>query len=497
MEENKNKLFYIFLFINAFLWTILQSFRNIMGNDALEAISWGELVCFGTNKHPPMSGWLAGGAYHLFGQNDIAIYLLGQACLLVGFIYVYKLAKFFLSEEKAICSTLVLSSCYYFTYIAFYENFNCNFLSMAIWPMIAYYYYKSVKEDKLKDWILFGVVAAFGVLTKYQVIFLYIALFAHLILCERRQFRKAGMYIAVLTGSLIILPHVLWLFNHDFFSFAYMADRTEVGANNTPKFLIKYGRIVFPVKFWLDQLLSVASCIGLYLILAWNAGNIKFLGKDGERSEKIFLLSIGLLPVFLQGILGLFSNSRIQGMWGSMMVSFAGILLFYFFPVVFKKESFKFCLKWAYGFMFCWLVGMTMFLLGQTKLHMSFPYQTIMPEINKVWELKTNGAELNYVGGDINYAFKFARYNPQKPEVILETFGYKNPWTTHEDVIKSGALIIAKNPDKLEKMTRELVILLPENYEIIPYPYSFKIKSRFGKTKKFKFCYTIVPPVKE
>ena len=108
MKDKKKLLFYIFLFINAFLWTVLQCFRNMIGNDALEAISWGELLSAGTNKHPPMSGWLMGGAYHIFGQHDIAAYFLGQVCILIGFIFLYKLAKFFLSEEKARCSTLIM-----------------------------------------------------------------------------------------------------------------------------------------------------------------------------------------------------------------------------------------------------------------------------------------------------------------------------------------------------------------------------------------------------
>ncbi|MBR6126360.1 glycosyltransferase family 39 protein [bacterium] len=495
MEENKGKLFYLFLFLNAFFWTLLESFRNIIGNDALEAISWGELISFGTNKHPPMSGWLAGGIYNLFGQSDIAIYLLGQICILVGFIFLYKLAKFFLTEEKAICSTLVLSSCYYFTYVAFYENFNCNFLSMALWPMIAYYYYKSIKEDKLRDWILFGIAAAFGVLTKYQVIFLYLALFLHLLLCERKQFKKKGMYAAIGAGFLVILPHVIWLFQHEFFSFIYMAERTEVGANNTPQFLIKYGRVVFPIKFYLDQLLSVASCIGLYLLLAWQAGNIKFLKTEGEKSEKIFILSIGLLPILMQGGIALISNSRIQGMWGSMMVSFAGLLLFYFFPIEFNKNTFKFCLKLAYVFMFGWLIAMAIFLQCQAKLHMSFPYQTILPEFDRMWAEKTNNAELKYVGGDINYAFKFRNYGSNHPRVILETFGYKNPWVNHEDVLKSGAIIIGRKEADVARNVRDLIILLPEKYEITPYKYEFKIKSKFKKTKKFKFYYTIIPPM--
>ena len=272
MELIKKKSFYLFLIINFLAWSLIQLTRNVVSIDAMEAVSWGEMVDFGTNKHPPFSGWVMAGAYNLFGQNDWVAYFLGSLFILIGFIFLYKLAKFFMDEEKAMCASMIISSCYYYTYILFIDNFNCNFVSMALWPMIAYYFYKSIKEDRIKDWILFGVISAVAALTKYQVVFLFAALFLYLIFFERRQFKKKGMYVSVLIGSLIILPHIIWLFQHDFFSMIYMSERTEIGAHNTPLFLLKFGRVVSPLKFILDQVLSVASCIVVYLFLVRHVG---------------------------------------------------------------------------------------------------------------------------------------------------------------------------------------------------------------------------------
>ena len=495
IKLSKKQVFILFLLINAIAWIILSSFRNIIGNDALEAISWGELIDFGTNKHPPLSGWIMYGFYNLFGNNDIAAYILGQISLLIGYVFIYKLARFFLDEEKALCTSLIMSSCYYYTYIAFYENFNCNFLSMALWPMIAYYFYKSVREDKLKDWIIFGTVSALGMLCKYQVIFLYLALFLYLVISDRKQFKQKGMYIAILTGLLIILPHVLWLFNNDFFSFAYMLESAETDPHNTPEFLLRFGRIVFPIKFIADQLLSVVPCIAVYLILALQSKNIG-INKDGNNSEKVFLLSLGLVPILAQSCMAAVDNSRILGMWGSIMVSFTGILLFYFFPVKFNKSTFNCCVKCAYSLMLLWLTGMFVFLQLQTKLHMSFPYQEIMPKLNAHWDKVTDGAALKYVGGDINYVYKIKEYNPRQPKVIIETFGHENPWANNEDIINSGALIVGLSPQDLINRSRELIVLLPKDYKIEPFEYEFKITNKVGKSKHFKFFYTIIPPRK-
>ena len=491
MGIERKKLFYIFLFINAICWSCIQLLRNVVSIDAMEAVCWGELLDFGTNKHPPLSGWLAGFFYNIFGGHDFILYILGQACLLVGFIYIYKLAKFFLSEEKAMCASMIMTSCYYYTYIVFIDNFNCNFLSMALWPMITYYFYKSSKENKTKDWLIFGVVSALGVLCKYQVIFLFFALFLYLIFCDRKQFRQKGMYLSILAGSLLILPHILYLYKTDFFSFIYMAGRTDLGSHNTPEFLLPFGRIVFPLKFFIDQVLSVTTCIVVYLFLWLQTKNIE-VNKNLKNKESIFILLLTFAPILMQSCMAAVENNRIMGIWGSMMVAYVGIFLFYFFPIKFNEKTFNYFLKWAYALMAAWLAAMFIFSQLQVKRTLSYPYQKIMPEINKVWDAQTNKAELKYVYGHIDYVFQFHTYNERRPKVILETFGHKNPWIDFEDVSKSGVLVVGKNKKNLDFYVKEITKSLSGNYRVSPVKHEFKVVNKLGRIKKYSFCYTII-----
>ncbi len=494
MEKIKKNAFAIFLIINFIAWTCIQCLRNVISIDAMEAISWGEVVDFGTNKHPPFSGWIIGGLYNICGQHDIVAYILGQVFILIGYIFIYKLAKFFLSEEKAVCASIILSSCYYYTYILFIDNFNCNFVSMALWPMICYYFYKATREEKTLDWIIFGIASAIAVLTKYQVAFLFLALFIYLIAFERKQFTKKGMYISVLCGFLVILPHIIWLFNNDFFSLIYISERTEIGTHNTPELLVKFGRLFFPLKFTLDQLLSITPGIILYGFLAFQAKNISYV-KDGlSKAEKWFILLITFAPMLAQGSMAFFTDNRVQGIWGSIMVSFTGILMFSLFPIKFKEDTFKYFMKWAYSLVALWLIGMVIFSQLQTKRTLSYPYQTIMPYFNDLWDKETNNAPFKYVGGHIDYVFQFHVYNKRHPKAILETFGHKNPWINPKDVLNSGILVVGGNEDELPSRVHEMSPLLPEDYKIEPQKYSFKIKNKLNKTKEYSFVYTIIPP---
>jgi len=361
--------------------------------------------------------------------------------------------------------------------------------------MIGYYFYKSVKENKVCDWILFGIVSGLGVLAKYQVIFLFFALFLYLLFCDRKQFKQKGMYISIITGLIVILPHILYLINTDFFSFIYMAERTEIGSHNTPKILLQFGRIVFPVKFLLDQILSVTTCIVVYLFLALQAKNIT-INKNIKKSESIFILLISFAPILAQGCMAAIENNRIMGIWGSIMVAFTGIFLFYFFPVKFNKDTFKYFVKWSYSLMVAWLIGMLIFSQLQVKRTLSYPYQQIMPEFNKIWDIQTKNADFKYVGGHIDYVFQFHVYNNRHPRAILETFGYKNPWINHQDVIESGILVVGKSEEDLKSKVKDIVILLPEDYKYKINRYDFEISNIAGRIKKYKFYYTIIPPRK-
>ncbi len=492
MEKKENKLFYIFLLINTILWSLISTIRYVPSIDTMEAISWGELISFGTNKHPPLSGWLASGVYHLGGNHDFFVYLLGQLCILTGFIFIYKLAKFFLSNEKAIASAMILEGCYYYTFDYFIDNFNCNFLLMALWPMVIYYFYKSIKENRLSNWILFGISSGFAFLGKYQIVFLFLALGIYLVLCEREKFKQKGMYIAILSGLVIILPHIIWLFNNEFFSFGYMLERTHANANNVPVFLEKLGHIFFPIKFILGQLMAAGGCIFIFLMTALQAKNISF-NKSQNKNDNIFLLLIFFIPILAQGLMGMITGERVPSIWGSIMVCTTGLTLFYFFPIEFNTNTFKVFVKWIYAAMSISILSTLIFALVQTKQIMFYPVEKVMNDFNTIWNENTNNAPLKYVGGDIKYIFQFRQYNNQHPKVILETYGHQNPWIKQEDLSKSGALIIIspKIKDK-ENFVKELVPNVSEN--ITFETYNFEFCNIFGKCREKEFCYSIIKP---
>ena len=486
------KNFYIFLIINAILWICVESMRLVTSADSMEAAVWGDLLSFGTHKHPPLSGWLAGGFYHLFGDTNLGIYVLGNLCVIVGLIYIYKLAKFFLSEEKAICSALILTPSFYYTFQLFYDNFNCNIILMALWPILIYYFYKSVKDNKIKDWLLLGVFAGLSFMAKYQVAILFVFMLLYLIICDLKLLKQKRVYAALSIAFLIVLPHLVWMYNTDFFSFFYFVDRTATKVAD-PEELTIFKRMTFSIKFYLDQIAALAPSLALYAILAIKEKNISF-NKDFKENtqDKIFLLTVGFVPLLAIGATGVFTASRVVGAWGVAMICTIGILMFYFFPIKSNENTYKFFMKWIYGMMICWQIAMLIFFILQTKRDFSFPYKQVMSDFNEVWDKETNGAPLRYVAGD--YAITSQIYNNRKPKAILDTYGHKNPWVDHSDVAKSGALIMCMGEEGAKNISDGFAKEYGVKNDSDVKEYSYKISNIINKSKDYYIYYTVIKP---
>jgi len=486
------KNFYIFLIINAILWICVESMRLVTSADSMEAVVWGDLLSFGTHKHPPLSGWLAGSFHHLFGDTNLGIYVLGNLCVIIGLIYVYKLAKFFLSEKEALCSSLILTPCFYYTFQIFYDNFNCNILLMAFWPVLIYYFYKSVKYNEIKDWIMLGVFAGLSFMAKYQVAILFAFMFLYLIICELKLLKQKRVYASALIAFLIVLPHLIWLYNTDFFSFFYFVDRTSTKIADPEKLTI-LKRMTFSIKFYIDQLAALAPSLVLYAILALKEKNISFNNSFHEnKKDKIFLLTVGLLPLLAIGATGVFTASRVVGAWGVAMICTVGILLFYFFPIKFSEQTYKFFLKWIYGMMICWQIAMLIFFFLQTKRDFSYPYKQVMSDFNEIWEQETNGAQLKYVAGD--YAISSQIYNEHKPKAILNTYGHENPWVNPKDVAKSGALVMCFSEKSAANVSNNFAESYNVKNDFQVNKYSYEISNLLKKSKNYNIYYVVIKP---
>jgi len=184
------------------------------------------------------------------------------------------------------------------------------------------------------DWILFGVFAAFGILSKYIFFYLLVAIdifFIYLIFKKKFKFNSL---ISIASFSIILMPHLLWLINNDYTTIRYAFWRTgTIDSNfvdhiyNPLVFLIKQLGILFPFF------------IMIFFITKKFKTKINFLDR-----KIFFLISVSILPIALIFLTSLLFGVKIKTMWMTPFYLFFGILTVYILrdKIVIKKLNYFF-----------------------------------------------------------------------------------------------------------------------------------------------------------
>ena len=181
-KKNIPNLYYLFLFLHLFLWTIVPSVSNVnLPLDTIEALAWGSELKWGYDKHPPLSAFIVQLFYFTFGSLDWTYYLLSQIFVIFSFVYVWKLSiEIFQDKIFSFISLIVLESIYFFNYTT--PEFNVNICQLPFWALTVFYFWKGLETNKLKHWALFGIFSSLGLLSKYLFIYLLISTLIFLII---------------------------------------------------------------------------------------------------------------------------------------------------------------------------------------------------------------------------------------------------------------------------------------------------------------------------
>jgi len=483
LNEEK-RAFYIFLLIHFIVWSCVGLIRTVLPTDALEGIYWGSFADWGTPKHPPLFGWLAYLTYIPF-RFDYVVYFVSQLFILFGFIYIYRLAKCFFDEQKAMLSVVLLEGCWVYSYITGYYGFNPDVIILFTLPAIAYYFYRCMDENKGVDWLKLGVLVGLSFLNKYQTALIVIAMFVWALIFKREVFKNKYFYMSVIIAFLIFLPHILWLVRYDFFPFLYFdGELTSRGWLN---------HITAPLMFALMQLGVIAGVLIIYTALKIRQKSPFKLNLDGDKRVIWFFVLFGLGAFIIQFTMGLIEGGNMRARWGYEYWFMTGMMLFYFFPVDVDKDAFKFTLKSAYIVMFVIFLSLGTLLAVEKNYRSRYPVAQVFGDLKSFWAQSYDGAP-EYLGGYIEWTLPIYVYAPEHPKVLLDTYGYPDPWTDYELMKKRGVLIIDRTPDKVINQAFRSVPYLNKDEIIEPTEYKFMVHNALGQGREYTIYYYIVPP---
>ena len=142
LKKNISKVFYLFIFSNLFLWTLIPSISNLnLPLDTIEALAWGSNLDWGFDKHPPFSAFAVELFYFIFGGNDWSFYLLSQIFVAVAFFVVWKFSnEIFEDKLYSLLSVLILAAIYFYNFTT--PEFNVNISQLPFWALSVYFFGK-------------------------------------------------------------------------------------------------------------------------------------------------------------------------------------------------------------------------------------------------------------------------------------------------------------------------------------------------------------------
>lgn len=280
--------------------------------DVVEGIAWGQEWQWGYYKHPPLPAWVLYLFHRAFG--DVGPFLLSQLCIGLTLFCVWRLGCRILGRPRAAFGTLALLGVYFFTWPTI--EFNHNVAQMPIWAAAVLLFHRAISHWRYRDWLLLGLVAGLGLLTKYSFVMLLAAMFLWLLVQPelRAGLLKPHPWMGVLVMGAVCFPHLLWLFDHEFLPFSYASARAAAAAGDG---------WLGPLRFLLVQLLDHLPLL-LVLLLAgfWRPGcwQAPELGSG-------FLFWMGLAPALLTVLGALLTGAGSRDMWGAPMWNLSGLML--------------------------------------------------------------------------------------------------------------------------------------------------------------------------
>ena len=394
LNRNINNIFFIFVLSHLIIWTLIPTITNKnLPLDTIEALAWGSNLDWGFSKHPPMSAFFTEVFFSIFGAQDWVYYLLSQIFVLIAFYFVFKFAYEILGDIKlSLLSVLLIESIYFYNFTT--PEFNVNVCQLPFWSLVIYYSWKiyESKDIKFADCFLVGLFGAAGFLSKYLFSYLLVSvalLFFYLILIKKLKKFDFKYLITIEIFLVLLVPHIIWLFNNDFITVLYGLKRTGINEASI------FNHFQFPLIFLLKQIVIL---IPFFFLIRLLIKKVKIRINFNDK-KILFLIFTNILPIFLMFLTSVITGSKIRTMWMTPFYLFFGVFFIYLFRAQINLKKIN---EFLYGFLFLFFLSPAIYSyvsISQTDKRTDYPGRMIAAKVQIIWS-KDFDREIEFVTGD-------------------------------------------------------------------------------------------------
>jgi len=253
--------------------------------DELSYIDDGKHLAWGYVDHPPLTPLLAAISRVVFGVTSLVGLRVWPALASAGIMLLTGLMVRQLGGGRfaqglgALC--VLISPTFLMTGVMF----QAVPYDQLFWVLAIYFIVLLLKTEDPRYWIGIGAAIGLGMMTKYTMLFFGVSLAAGILLTSaRRYLRSPWLWAGVGVALLIMLPNILWQFNHDWISLDYTHSINERD--------IERGRAD---GFVPEQFLNI-NFLTLPIVLA---GLYFYFSSQGQRYRVLGWIFVSALILFL------------------------------------------------------------------------------------------------------------------------------------------------------------------------------------------------------
>ena len=269
--------------------------------DELLYFSFADHLDFGYFSVPPLIGVLAFAATRVFGYTLFAAKIIPA---LAGGALVWLVASL-AREMKGSLYAQVLAATGLICSIIFLRSFSLFqpvFSDIFFWTLLLYLLLRYIRAEDKRQLYYLGIVTGFGILNKYNLLFLVIAVLVVLPFTKyKKLFAQREFYFALLIAFVVAMPNVIWQIMHRMPVLSHLVE-------------LRNSQLVqmSPVTFLAEQLLMIfpATLVALpglfYLLFGKKVQEYRWIGYSLLVVLGIYLLlhgkgyySAGIYPLLL------------------------------------------------------------------------------------------------------------------------------------------------------------------------------------------------------
>jgi hypothetical protein len=435
----------IALIAYALVWTlygVLAKGSQDLHYDMAEQVALAREPAFGYARHPPLAALVVKAWFSVFPLTDGSYYLLAMTVVSLTLWITWRLLGDYLQGEKRVVGLMLLMFIPFFNFHAL--KFNVNTVLMPVWAATTLWFLRSYETRSVFYAALAGLGAAGAMYGKYWSIFLLAGLGIAALLDSRRgsYFRSAAPWVTIAVGLLVLVPHLVWLYQNDFSPFSFAVSQ--------------HGKK--PLAAALTSTLGYLAGAAAYAALP---AALAFMAARPSRSALADTLSPSAphrrlaalafwMPLLLPALVAPFAGVELVSLWTMSAWTLLPVVLLSSPLLTITRADAIRVLAVAVAFP----VVMT---LAAPGIALAIHYAGVKPAaahsrllvnaVEHVWH-QTTEQPLRLVGGDPDLAFGVAFYSAEQPSAFPDLDSHLAPWVTPQRLDREGIALVCNTTDQ-------------------------------------------------